>query len=213
MSGPDPDIPHPLAFTRQVAFLAPLAKDRDRVEIGRFTYYDDPDGPEHFFDRNVLYHFEFSPSKLIIGPFCALATGTTFIMDGANHAMGGHSTFPFDIFSDDWKQGFSSVDVNAEGRGDTVIGPDVWIGNGAVIMPGMQVGAGAIIAARAVVSRDVAPFTIVAGSPARPVRTRFDPATIARLLDIAWWDWPVDRITRNLNAIRGADLALLEAAT
>ncbi|MEJ6395565.1 CatB-related O-acetyltransferase [Gymnodinialimonas sp. 2305UL16-5] len=210
--GPDPDQLHPLGFTDQVAFLAPIAKGRDRVEVGRFTYYDDPAGPEHFFDRNVLYHFEFSPSKLIIGPFCALATGTTIIMDGANHAMSGHSTFPFDIFSDDWKQGVSSADVNAEGRGDTVIGPDVWIGNGAVLMPGVNIGAGAIIGARAVVSGDVAPYTIAAGNPARPVRQRFDDATVAALLDIAWWDWPVEKITRNLNAIRGADLAALRDA-
>ncbi len=213
MTGPDPTQRHPLDFTDQVVFLAPLAEGRDRIEVGRFTYYDDPDRAEEFFDKNVLYHFEFSPSRLLIGPFCAFATGTTFIMDGANHAMGGISTFPFDIFSEDWSQGFSSKDVNAEGRGDTVVGADVWIGNGAVIMPGVTIGAGAIIAARSVVSRDVPPFTIVAGNPAREIRRRFSDADTARLLEIAWWDWPVDKITRHITTIRSADIDALEAAT
>ena len=102
--------------------------------------------------------------------------------------------------------------MDVEHRGDTVIGADVWIGHQAVLMPGVQIGPGAIIAAHSVVTRDVAPYTIVAGNPAREVKRRFDPATIDRLLDIAWWDWPAERITRNLDAIRGADIAALEAA-
>ena len=208
----DPDRLHPLAATDQVVFLAPLAKGRRGIEVGRYTYYDDPAGAERFFDRNVLYHYDFSPSVLRIGAFCALATGVRFVMDGANHAMGGFSTFPFDIFGPDWQQGFSSMDVNAEGRGDTVVGPDVWIGYDATILPGVTIGAGAIVAAKSVVSRDVPPYAIVAGNPARVIRRRFDEPTVEALMAAAWWDWPLDKITRNLTAIRGADLAALQAA-
>ena len=213
MTVPDPDRLHPLDATDQVVFLAPLAKGRRGVEVGRFTYYDDPDGAERFFDRNVLYHYDFSPSRLRIGPFCALATDVRFVMDGANHTMGGFSTFPFDIFGADWRQGFSSKDVNADARGDIVVGPDVWIGYDATILPGVTIGAGAIVAAKSVVSRDVAPYAVVAGNPAREVRRRFDDDAVSRLLAIAWWDWPLDKITRNLRHVRGADLAALEAAT
>ncbi|MEM1130489.1 MAG: CatB-related O-acetyltransferase [Pseudomonadota bacterium] len=212
MSGPDPMALRPLGFADSLVFLQPLAQGRDRVEVGPYSYYDDPDRPEDFFDRNVLYHFEFSPSRLVIGPFCAFATGLRILMDGANHAMGGFSTFPFDIFAEDWKQGFSSMDVNAEGRGDTVIGADVWTGYRATILPGVKIGPGAIIGAGAVVARDVPPYTVVTGNPAQPVRQRFDPDTIEALLRIAWWDWPADKITRNLNAIRGADLTALDQA-
>lgn len=212
MTGPDPDTLHPLPFTDQVVFLRPLAQDRPNVEIGDYTYYDDPDGAEAFFDRNVRYHFDFVGDWLKIGPFCAIARGATFIMNGATHAMGGFSTFPFNIFAHGWEEGFDPASWAAENRGDTVIGADVWIGTEAMILPGVTIGPGAIIAARSVVTADVPPFAVVAGNPARIVRHRFDDDTVARLLKVAWWDWPPGKLTRNLNAIRGADLAALEAA-
>jgi virginiamycin A acetyltransferase len=165
-----------------------------------------------FFTRNVLHHFDFVGDRLVIGPFCAFATGCRIVMNGANHAMGGFSTYPFNIFASGWEEGFDPATWTAENRGDTVIGADVWVGAEAWIMPGVTIGPGAIVAAKAVVTRDVAPYAVVAGNPAREVRRRFDDATVAALLDIAWWDWPADRITRNLNAIRGRDLAALRAA-
>ncbi len=212
-SGPDPSTRYPLELTEQLAFLAPLAEGRDNVQIGRFTYYDDPDGPEHFFDRNVRYHFDFVGDRLVIGPFCAIAARAQFIMNGANHAMTGLSTFPFAIFGHGWDDGFDVDDWGSGARGDTVIGADAWIGTEAMILPGVTVGAGAIVAARAVVTQDVPPYAIVAGNPARVLRIRFDEPTVARLLALAWWDWPVEKITRAIPAIRDADLAALEAMT
>lgn len=209
--GPDPQQLHPLAYTDQVAFLRPLAKGRPNVEVGRFTYYDDPDGPEHFFERCVRYHFDFMEDRLVIGPFCAIAARAQFIMNGANHALGGVSTFPFAIFENGWDDDFGLEEFRHGTRGDTVIGPDVWIGSEAVIMPGVTVGAGAIIATRAVVSRDVAPYSVVGGNPAGVIRHRFDAPTVRRLLDLAWWDWPVEKISRAIPAIRSGDLSALEA--
>lgn len=211
MNGPDPDTLHPMEFTDQVAFLRPLARGRPNVKIGRYAYYDDPDGPERFFERCVRYHFDFIGDRLEIGPFCAIAARAQFIMNGANHEMTGLSTFPFAIFANGWDEGFDMATWTDAMRGDTLVGPDVWIGTEAVILPGVQIGAGAVIAARSVVTRDVRPYALVGGNPAREIRRRFDEGTVARLLAIAWWDWPAEAITRNLGAIREGDLAALEA--
>jgi virginiamycin A acetyltransferase len=126
--------------------------------------------------------------------------------------MTGFSTFPFNIFGHGWEEGFDFSTIAAGFRGDTRVGNDVWIGMEATILPGVTIGDGAIVAAKSVVASDVPPYAIVAGNPARVIRRRFDDATIARLLAIAWWNWPVDHITRHLQAIRGADLARLEIA-
>ncbi|MBP7242582.1 CatB-related O-acetyltransferase [Amaricoccus sp.] len=196
----------------RVGFLKPLTAGRANVEVGRFSYYDDPEGPEQFFERNVLHHYDFVGDRLVIGSFCAIATGVRFFMNGANHAMDGFSTFPFNIFGRGWERGFEPASWERENRGDTVVGHDVWIGAEALILPGARIGSGAIVGARAVVSGDVPPYAIALGNPARVLRLRFDAATIAALLRFAWWDWPVERITAALGAIRGADIAALERA-
>lgn len=213
MSGPNPDIKHPMPMHPRVGFLRPLVEDRPNIEVGEYTYYDDPDGPEHFADRCVLYHYDFIGDRLVIGRFCALAQDVTFIMNGANHAMSGFSTYPFNIFGHGWEEGFDARTWEAEIRGDTVVGHDVWIGMQAMVMPGVTIGHGAIVASRAVVTHDVPPYAIVGGNPARTMRMRFDERTVERLLAVAWWDWPVDKISRNLDAIRGADIERLEAAS
>jgi virginiamycin A acetyltransferase len=195
----------------RVGFLKPLV-DAPNIEIGEFTYYDDPDGPERFVEKCVLHHYDFIGDRLRIGRFCAIAEGVTFVMNGANHATSGFSTYPFNIFGGGWEKGFDPATWEAELRGDTTIGNDVWIGMRVTILPGVTIGDGAIVAAQSIVSRDVPPYAIVAGNPAKVVKTRFDEATVARLLAVAWWHWPVDKITRNLDAIRGADIARLEAA-
>ena len=211
MNGPNPSIKHPVPMHQRIGFLKPLVT-AENIEIGEFTYYDDPDGPEQFQTKCVLHHYPFIGDRLVIGKFCAIAEGARFIMNGANHAMSGFSTYPFNIFGHGWERGFDEASWTTELRGDTVVGSDVWIGMEAVILPGTGIGHGAIVAAKAVVARDVPPYAIVAGNPARVVKMRFDDGTIERLLKAAWWDWPVDKITRNLNAIRSNDIDALEAA-
>ena len=159
------------------------------------------------FEKNVLYLYPFSKEKLIIGKFCAIATGVEVIMSGANHKMDGFSTFPFPIFKNGWEDSFDFS--NLPSKGDTIIGNDVWIGYKATIMPGITIGDGAIIAARSVVSKDVEPYSIVGGNPADLIRKRFDEKVIADLLKIAWWNWPVEKISRNILAILGNDVVKL----
>lgn len=210
-SGPDPRAVHPVPAHRRIVFLKNVVDD-PRIEIGDYTYYDDPESAALFASRNVLHHYDFLGDRLRIGRFCAIATGARFVMNGANHAMTGFSTYPFNIFGEGWEEGFDFGTIQAGLRGDTVIGNDVWIGAEAVILPGVTIGDGAIVAAHGVVARDVAPYAIVAGNPAAERRRRFEPETVRRLLALAWWNWPVERITRNLAAIRGADIDALERA-
>ena len=211
LSGPDPLAVHPVPAHQRMVFLKNVVDD-PKIEIGDYTYYDDPENALLFASRNVLHHYDFLGDKLRIGRFCAIATGARFIMNGANHAMTGFSTYPFQVFGSGWEEGFDIATITAGLRGDTVIGNDVWIGTEAVIMPGVTVGDGAIIGAFSVVTRDVAPYAIVAGNPAVERRRRFEPERIERLLRVAWWNWPVERITKHLAAIRGADIDALERA-
>jgi virginiamycin A acetyltransferase len=195
----------------RVGFLKPLVK-AENVEIGDYTYYDDPDGPEHFYEKCVHYHYPFVGDWLRIGKFCALARGVRFIMNGANHAMSGFSTYPFNIFGAGWEQGFDVADWIKENRGDTVVEHDVWMGADVTVMPGVRIGSGAIVATASVVVSDVPPYAIVGGNPAQVIRRRFDEATVQQLIEIAWWGWPPDKITRNLDALRRTDLTLLNDA-
>lgn len=207
MYGADPQNKHPMAGFPQVCFIKNTVNNPNII-IGDYTYYDDPEDSENF-ERNVLYHFPFVGDQLIIGKFCALARGVKFIMNGANHKLDGFSTYPFEIFGNGWETVQSPPEAYPY-KGNTVIGDDVWIGYEAVIMPGVNVGAGAIIAAKSVVVRDVPPYTIVGGNPAQVIRQRFSDETIRGLLAIAWWDWDIAKITRNLDKITAADLAALE---
>jgi len=208
---PDPSARHPVAGHPRVVFLKAVV-DRANITVGDFSYYDDPVAPERFQDTCVLHHYDFLGDRLVIGRYVAIASGVRFVMNGANHAMTGFSTFPFQIFGHGWERDFDFGTIVAGLRGDTVVEDDVWIGMEAVVMPGVRIGAGAIVAARAVVTADVPPYAIVAGNPARVVRRRFPDAVIDELLAIAWWNWPVERVTSNLEAIRGADLDALRRA-
>lgn len=207
MQGPSPDTTYPMPGFPQICFLKNVIT-RPNIEIGDFTYYDDPDGIEHF-EKNVLYHFPFIGDRLIIGKFCAIARGVKFIMNGANHQMNGISTFPFFIFGNGWESA-RPADGELPYKGNTVIGNDVWIGYDAMVMPGVTIGDGAIIAARSVVTADVPPYAIVGGNPAQLVRQRFDAEDVRRLLAIAWWDRPVTWISQHLDQIRGGDIDALE---
>lgn len=206
MYGADPKDKHPMKGFPQICFIQNTVSNPNII-IGDYTYYDDPEDSEDF-ERNVLYHFPFVGDQLIIGKFCALARGVKFIMNGANHKLDGFSTYPFQIFGNGWEK----VDPHSEElpyKGNTVIGNDVWVGYETVIMPGVQVGDGAIIAAKSVVVGDVAPYTIVGGNPAKLIRQRFSDDVIRALLDVAWWNWDIDKITRNLEKIVAADIEAL----
>ena len=140
-NGPNPEIKHPIPMHTRVGFLKALVT-AENIEIGDFTYYDDPDGPDLFQTKCVLHHYPFIGDRLIIGKFCAIAEGARFIMNGANHAMSGFSTYPFNIFGHGWEEGFDPETWQRELRGDTVLGNDVWIGMEAVILPGVNIGHG-----------------------------------------------------------------------
>jgi virginiamycin A acetyltransferase len=157
----------------------------------------------------VLYNY--GSDRLIIGKFCAIATQVKFIMNGANHKLDGVSTYPFPIFGHGWEVAMDKI-MHLPSRGDTVVGNDVWIGYEALIMPGVTVGDGAIIAARSVVTSDVPPYTIVGGNPARPLKQRFSDATITQLLEIRWWDWDIEKIGRNIHLIMESDIDVLRNA-
>jgi virginiamycin A acetyltransferase len=191
---------------KQITFLNNVV-DHPQIEIGDYTYYDNPDGHEHFL-KDVLYLFDFVGDKLILGKFCAIARGVRLLMNGGNHATDGLSTYPFFIFANGWED---ARRPSFPYKGDTVIGHDVWLGYDATLLPGVQVGSGAIIGAGSVVTKDVRPYAIVAGNPAREVRRRFDDATIDHLLTLAWWDWPADKITRNLKAITAGNFDEIDA--
>ena len=206
VTGPDPEDPAPLPGFPRVGFLRPFAAGRENPRVGRYSYCDDPEGPERVFDRDVLHHCDFVGDRLEIGAFCAFATSVRILMNGADHAMGGFSSCPFNVFGGGRGKGFDPASWEAENRGDTIIGHDVWIGHEALILPGTRIGTGAIVAARAVVGGHVPPYAVAAGNPGRGARVRFDPGTVEALPYLAWWDWPPARITARLAAIRGADL-------
>lgn len=197
-----------MAGFEQICFIQNTVSNPNIV-IGDYTYYDDPEDSEDF-ERNVLYHFPFVGDKLVIGKFCAITTGTKFIMNGANHPLSGFSTYPFYIFGNGWETA-APQPGELPYKGDTVVGNDVWIGYEATIMPGVQIGDGAIVAAKSVVVADVEPYSIIGGDPARQIRQRFDDDVVRSLTKIAWWNWDIEKITRNLKHITAADIKALSA--
>lgn len=207
MHGPPPSALHPIDGVTRVGFLKNFIT-RPNIEVGDYTYYDDPKGVEQF-ELHVLYHFDFIGDRLSIGRFCSIAAETRFIMNGGNHATTWLTTYPFPIFGNGWEV---ATPESWPHRGDTVIGHDVWIGYGATIMPGITIGNGAIVAACAVVTKDVEPYAIVGGNPATRIRYRFDERTRQALQEIAWWNWDAAKITRNVRAICDGDLETLRCA-
>ena len=205
--GPSPDAKHPISGVTRTGFLKPFVT-RPNIIVGDYTYYDDPLGPAHFED-NVLYHFDFIGDRLIIGKYCSIATGVRFIMNGGNHAKTWLTTYPFPIFGEGWE---TAMPESWPVKGDTNVGNDVWIGYGAVIMPGVNVGNGAIIATASVVTKDVPPYAVVGGNPAVVLRYRFDSTTIQRLQKLRWWDWDPAKVTRNVKALCSGDIDALESS-
>ncbi|MBW4653276.1 MAG: CatB-related O-acetyltransferase [Kaiparowitsia implicata GSE-PSE-MK54-09C] len=205
--GPSPQSRYPMPGVDRLVFLKPIIQNPN-ILVGDYTYYDDPTDPEGF-ERNVLYHFDFIGDKLIIGKFCSIAAGVTFIMNGGNHRTDWFTNYPFPVFGEGWEH---AMPTDWPNKGDTVVGNDVWLGYHATLMPGVQIGDGAIVASGALVTRNVAPYTVVGGNPAQPIRLRFDEAVIEELLQIQWWNWDIEKITRNLTAICSSNLAALRHA-
>lgn len=204
----DPSVLHPMPDQPRVVLLKPLITS-PLIEVGEFSYYDDPVDPTAFETRNVLYHY--GPERLIIGKFCALGEGVRFIMNGANHRIDGPSTFPFPIMGGSWAEHFDLI-TDLPGRGDTVVGNDVWFGYRVVVMPGVHIGDGAIVASGSVVVEHVPDYAIVGGNPAQLIRHRYSADDITRLLALAWWDWPIQHITDRIRTIMSATVDDLEAA-
>lgn len=202
--GPDPNRPYPMTDHRRVCFIKNFVK-APNIIVGDYSYYDDPIDPEGF-ERNVLYNY--GSDRLIIGKFCAIATNVKFIMNGANHKLDGISTYPFPSFGHGWETAMDKL-MGLPSRGDTIIGNDVWIGYETVIMPGVNIGDGAVIAAKSVVTKNVPPYTIVGGNPACPIKKRFSDSEVAQLLEIKWWDWDIEKITRNIDKIMESDIHAL----
>ncbi len=203
---------YPRTGDRQTVYLNAVVKN-PRIQIGAYTMYNDfVHDPVDFEQNNVLYHYPINQDRLQIGKFCSIACGAKFLFTSANHTMGSLSTYPFPLFFEEWDLPISQVTTAWDNRGDIVIGHDVWIGYEAVILSGVQIGNGAIIGARAVVTKDVPPYTIVGGVPAKPIKKRFDPETIKRLEDLRWWDLPHEEVKQLLPAIRSGEVEELLCA-
>lgn len=185
---------YPRTGDKQTVYLNAVIKD-PQIEVGDYTIYNDFVADPLLFEKNnVLYHYPIHREKLIIGKFCSIACGTKFLFNCANHTLKSLSTYTFPLFYEEWELEKSNITTAWDNKGDIVIGNDVWIGYEAVIMAGVHIGDGAIIAARAVVTKDVPPYTIVGGTPAKEIRKRFDAEVIEQLLIQKWWDWSTDKI-------------------
>jgi virginiamycin A acetyltransferase len=210
---PDPMLLHPVPGDAGTVFLKPLLArhpEVTNVTAGEYSYYHDHEDPLRFLERCVRY--DFGLGRLAIGRYCAIAHRATFLMPGANHAMAGPSTFPFAILGGSFAEALPLAEYPWRGGGPITVGNDVWIGTEALILPGVTIGHGAVIGARAVVAADVPPYAVMAGNPARVVRMRFAAETVARLLAIAWWDWPAERVARAIPALVRGDVAALTRA-
>lgn len=206
---PDPDQLHPTTRDdlTNVVFLRNQITS-ELIEVGEYTYYDDEGTGIPFEQAAVKYLY--GPQRLVIGRFTTIAPGATILMPGGDHPMAGPSTYPFTMFGGAWTERTLDAFLALEQHGDTVIGNDVWIGRGATILPGVRVGDGAVIGAHAVVSRDVGPYEIVAGNPARVIRTRFAQDEVEALLALRWWDWPLEDITEHAAVIMAGSVADLQ---
>jgi virginiamycin A acetyltransferase len=200
---PDKDQVFPLNGYNRLCFLKNIVKNPNII-VGDYTYYDDFEDVNNF-EKNVKYHFDFIGDKLKIGKFCMIASDVKFIMNGANHLTNAVSSYPFAIFGGEWLNAMDGK--NYPSKGDTIIGNDVWIGYNTTIMAGVTIGDGAIIAANSIVAKNVAPYTIVGGNPAKEIRKRFSDEEIKALLEIKWWNWEFQKITKKVKYLTDENIA------
>ena len=201
---------YPRTSDNQTVYLKNVVTNAN-IEIGDYTMYNDfVQDPLDFEKNNVLYHYPINKDKLKIGKFCSIACGAKFLFTSANHKMRSLSTYPFPIFFEEWGLDVKNICDAWDNKGDIVIGNDVWIGYEAVILSGVTIGDGAIIGSRAVVTKDVEPYTIVGGVPAKSIRKRFDDKTILKLENIRWWNWDEIQIRKGIQAIQSGNIIELE---
>lgn len=197
---------YPRTGDKQTVYLKNVITD-PAITVGDYTMYNDfVNDPVGFEKNNVLYHYPINRDRLIIGKFCSIVCGAKFLFNSANHTLSSLSTYPFPLFFEEWGLEKRNVAESWDNKGDIVLGNDVWIGYEAVIMAGVTIGDGAIIGARAVVTKDVPPYTVAGGIPAKPIKKRYPEETIAALSELKWWDWPENRIAQNLHAIQAGQL-------
>lgn len=197
---------YPRTGDKQTVYLKAVVT-RPTIEVGDFSIYNDfVHNPCDFEKNNVLYQYPIHNDRLIIGKFCSIACGAKFIFNCANHTLKSLSTYTFPLFFEEWDLSKSDIGLAWDNKGDIVIGNDVWIGYDAVIMAGVTIGDGAIIGARAVVTKDVEPYAIVGGVPAKEIRKRFSPEIVEKLQSLKWWNWPTEKIRRSIPAIQSGDI-------
>lgn len=200
------EILYPRTGDRQTIYLKNAITDAG-ITVGDYTMYNDfVNDPTGFEKNNVLYHYPINHDKLVIGKFCSIACGAKFLFNSANHTMASLSTYPFPLFFDEWELEKTNITEAWDNKGDIIVHNDVWIGYEAVILAGITIGDGAIIGTRAVVTKDVPPYTVVGGVPAKPIRKRFHDKTITELLKLKWWDWSEEKIFQNMKAIQSGNI-------
>ena len=198
----NPEKIYPRTNDRETVYLKNVIKNPN-ILVGDFTMYNDfVHDPQQFEKNNVLYHYPINHDKLIIGKFCSIACGAKFLFTSANHTQTSLSTYPFPIFFEEWGLDVQNITSAWDNKGDIVIGNDVWIGYETVILSGVTIGDGAIIGSRAVVTKDVPPYTIVGGVPAKTIRKRFSDDDIEALQKMKWWDWPIEQIQAHISEIQ-----------
>lgn len=205
----NPNLIYPRSGDRQTVYLKNVVSDSN-IEVGDFTIYNDfVNDPRDFEKNNVLYHYPINGDRLKIGRFCSIACGAKFLFTSGNHTLRSLSTYTFPIFFDEWNLDKSRICEAWDNKGDIELGNDVWVGYEAVIMSGVKIGSGAIIGTRAVVTKDVPPYTVAAGVPAKPIRRRFDDSTIETLEKLRWWDWRDEKLAAAIDAIQTGNIKQL----
>jgi len=205
MNIPDKNMVFPLKHHRKLCFLKNMITNPSII-VGDYTYYDDFKDVRNF-EKNVKYHFDFIGDKLIIGKFCMIATGAQFITNGGNYLTESISSYPFTIFGGDWANAMDGKSYPP--KGDTIIGNDLWIGHNATIMPGIKIGDGSVVATNSTVTKDVEPYSIIGGNPAKTIHKRFPDKQIEILLQMKWWNWDIEKITRSVQILTGSDINAL----
>jgi virginiamycin A acetyltransferase len=206
---PDPSVVFPKGGgDKHTAYLQNVVKN-PRIIVGEYTIHHDFNDPRDFEKKDVLYLNPENSDRLIIGKYCSIASGVKFMMNGANHSLKSFTTFPFPVVAENW-----GLDMGREEawdqEGDTVIGNDAWLGYESIIMPGVHIGDGAIVATRALVTDDVPPYAVVGGIPARVIKKRFNDETIELLKTLKWWDWDVAKVKTNVDALMSGDVKKLK---